>query len=157
MPECPIRAPFSALPRFMPQNISSKTFFFQQAKVFCQTKSNKKRKKREENRTRRASPNAANEQKMLQISQWEGGRAKLRKLKWKLPIVAVAAAFQFELPFCTCLMLHSPFSILHLPLSILDNLKKPPPLHFIHVAPFDFISYFLLNLCCRSAVEEEAG
>lgn len=52
----------------------------------------------------------------------------------------------------SCSIRHSPFSILHLPLSILDNLKKPPPLHFIHVAPFDFISYFLLNLCCRSAV-----
>lgn len=152
MPECPIRAPFSALPRFMPQNISSKSFFFQQAKVFCQTKSNKKKKKE-----RKTEPEE--HLQMLQMSKkcckYRSGKVVEQNCEnWNENYPLWLWQQHFNL---SCHFARASCSTLHLPLSILDNLKKPPPLHFIHVAPFDFISYFLLNLCCRSAVEEEAG
>lgn len=78
---------------------------------------------------------------------------KLWKLKRKLPIVA--AAFQFELPFCTCLAPGAQRSVLlmvHGNPSFLGRLlwaiyKADFAFYSCRAtSTFDFISYFLLNL-----------
>lgn len=123
MPECPIRAPFSALPRFMPQNISSKSFFFQQAKVFCQTKSNKKKKKE-----RKTEPEE--HLQMLQMSKkcckYRSGKVVEQNCEnWNenYPLWLWQQHFNLSCHFAraSCSIRHSLFSICHFPFSTISK------------------------------------
>lgn len=120
MPECPIRAPFASLARFMPQNISSKSFFFQQAKVFCQTKSSKKKERGKQNpksisKCCKWAKNVAN----IAVGRWS---SKTAKIEMKITHCGCGSSISIwaailHVPHAPFAILCSPFAICHFPFS----------------------------------------